>query len=99
MTTLPLGFKLCKATQDELGEIWEVLKQAYALDENWVIMFQSVKPADIHPWLMANFAPRWQFPDITTFVIKEDATEYVIREPARSFINQRWKTADDLPAK
>jgi hypothetical protein len=78
MAPLAQGFKFTEATQDEMGEVWQVLLLAYAKDENWGITFQDVKPEEIHPWVMLYFSPRWEFPDITTYTIKEEATGYVL---------------------
>ena len=77
---LAAGFKFSEATPDEMGEVSRVLLEAYAPDEQWTIMLKDVRPEEVEPWFAVSFAPRWTLPDITTYVIKEEETGYVLKE-------------------
>ncbi|CAD6505124.1 BgTH12-00619 [Blumeria graminis f. sp. triticale] len=77
--SLEPGFRLGEATPNDMPEVWQVFLAAFEKDEQWIgIVRNVVNPADVYPWLCAHFAPRWNFPDIITYKITEDASGAIV---------------------
>ncbi|CAD6505129.1 BgTH12-00624 [Blumeria graminis f. sp. triticale] len=77
--SLEPGFRLGEATPDDMPEIWQIYQAAFEEDELWTGIFRNVvNPDDIYPWLCAHFTPRFNFPDIITYKITEDASGAIV---------------------
>ncbi|CCU78377.1 unnamed protein product [Blumeria hordei] len=73
--SLEPGFRLEVATPDDMPEIWQIYQAAFEDDEQLIGIFRNVvNPDDIYPWLCDHFTPRFNFPDIITYKITEDAS-------------------------
>ena len=70
------GYKLSEGTLANLDEIWQVYEDAFEEDDIWKAAMKGCKKEDIHSWVISNFAPRPNLPDITTYKITEESTGY-----------------------
>jgi hypothetical protein len=75
---LPPGFEFSEASSEQVEEAFTVMEKALTDDEVWVIMIKDCEPSQVHPWFWGNIGPRYQLPDIKSYIITEIATGYVL---------------------
>jgi hypothetical protein len=75
-TTLAPGFSLRQANvSEEMAEIFTVCLLAIADDPLYKRAIGDTSQEDLLKWFLEQLGPRWGAPDITTWVIVEDATQ------------------------
>lgn len=69
---VPAGFKLEKASHEDMKEAFALMIDSYVDDEVWQLMVKDCDQKDILPWTVKTFMGRWTMPDITTFKITDE---------------------------
>jgi hypothetical protein len=73
-TVLAPGFSLREGTHADTEELMKIIILAEKIDPFWIAVIGTCDDAVLLKWSMDTLASRWQAPDITTYLIVEDAT-------------------------
>ena len=74
-TVLASGFSLRHGTQTDTEELSKIIILAKKIDPFWNVAVGICDEAVLLKWVMDRLGPRWQSPDVSTYLIVEDATE------------------------
>lgn len=73
-TVLAPGFSLREGTHADTEELFKIIILAEKIDPFWNVAVGTCDEAVLHKWVMDTLGPRWQAPDVSTYLIVEDAT-------------------------
>jgi hypothetical protein len=73
-TVLAPGFSLREGTHADTVELMKIILLAEKIDPFWIAAMGTCDEAVLLKWTMDKMAPRWQAPDLSTYLIVEDAT-------------------------
>ncbi|KUJ15614.1 uncharacterized protein LY89DRAFT_734772 [Mollisia scopiformis] len=69
---VPIGFRLEKASPEDMKDVFALMMDAYVDDEVWQTTVKDCDQKEILPWTLKTFTPRWTMPDIETYKIIEE---------------------------